>query len=117
MKALRLRNFGNSSWVQLAIHIRHLRNLFLFRAISHTDLVRGRIEYSRPVVLRASSWECFAFSGLFLMLFIFTGSWFIAGAVVASFSLGVKHRMLAGRLHTIPARETRETQARQQVPD
>ena len=87
--------------VQLAVHLRHLRNLFLFRSIRDTNFIRGRIEYSRHVILRASSWECFAFSGLFLMLFIFTGSWFVLGAFVASFSLGLRHRRLAGRLHAI----------------
>jgi hypothetical protein len=84
--------------VQLAIHMRHLRNLVLFRLINRTDLIRGRIEYSRVVILRASSWECFAFSGFFLMLFLFTGSWFILGGAVGCISLGVKHRKLAGRL-------------------
>jgi hypothetical protein len=59
---------------QLAIHMRHFRNLVLFRSIRSEELVRGRIEYSRPVVLRASSWECFSFSAFFLMLFAFAGS-------------------------------------------
>ena len=30
--------------VELIIHVRHLRNLLLFRAINYTDAVRGRIE-------------------------------------------------------------------------
>jgi hypothetical protein len=33
--------------VQLAVHMRHFRNLILFRAINHADWVRGRIEYGR----------------------------------------------------------------------
>jgi hypothetical protein len=90
--------------VQLAVHMRHLRNLVLFRSIIHTEFVRGRIEYGRTVILRASSWECFAFSGFFLTLFAFTRSWFILGGGLACFSLGVKHRRLAGRLHTNLAR-------------
>jgi hypothetical protein len=83
--------------VQLAVHMRHLRNLVLFRSINHTEFVRGHIEYGRSVVLRASSWECFAFSGFFLTLFAFTRSWFILGGAVACFSLGVKHHRLAGK--------------------
>ena len=86
--------------VQLAVHMRHFHNLVLFRSINNTDLIRGRIEYSRPVALRASSWECFAFSGFYLMLFAFTGSWFILGGVATCFSLGVKHRRFAAKLHT-----------------
>jgi len=96
--------------VQLAVHMRHLRNLILFRTISQPDLVRGRIEYRRTGMLRASSWECFAFSGFFLILFVFTRSWFILGGVFGCFSLGVKHRRLATRLHTILARATQSPQ-------
>ena len=85
---------------ELAVHMRHFRNLVLFRTINNTELVRGRIEYSRPVVLRASSWECFSFSALYFMIFVFTGSWFILGGVVTCFSLGIKHRRLAGNLQS-----------------
>jgi hypothetical protein len=79
---------------QLAIHIRHLRNLFIFRAAA-TDAVRGRIEYSRPVSLRGSSVEMLAFSGMFLVLFVFTQSWFILGGCVACLGLAAKHWRLA----------------------
>jgi hypothetical protein len=85
--------------VELAIHIRHVGNLVLFRSITHTRLIRGRIEYGRLVALQASSWECFAFSGFFLVLFVFTRSWFILGGGVGCLALAVRHRRLAGRLH------------------
>ena len=84
--------------VQLTIHVRHLRNLLLFRAINYTDAVRGRIECSRALLLRMSSSECLVFSGLFLMLFAFTYSWFILGGVIGCLSLAEKHRRLAGKL-------------------
>jgi hypothetical protein len=96
--------------VQLVVHLRHLRNLVLFRSINSKGLVRGHIEYSRSVVLRASSWECFAFSGFLLTLFAFTRSWFILGGAVACFSLGVKHRRLAGKLQINPARTAQSPQ-------
>ena len=86
--------------VQLAIHTRHLRNLLLFRSIKYTDLVRGRIEYARALTLRMSSLECFAFSVLFLVLFIFTRSWFILGGAIGCFSLAIKHRKLARKLRS-----------------
>ena len=96
--------------VQLAIHTRHIRNLVLFRSMNHMDSVHGHIEYSRPALLRASSWECFAFSGFYLVLFIFTRSWFILGGAVACFSLGVKHRRLAGKLHRNVAKGSQSPQ-------
>lgn len=96
--------------VQLAIHMRHVRNLILFRSINDTESVRGHIEYTRPVVLQVSSWECFTFSGFYLVLFAFTRSWFILGGAVTCFSLGIKHRRLAGKLHRNLARAPQSPQ-------
>ena len=91
---------GSLIVVQLAIHMRHLRNLSLFRAVNYTEEVRGRIEYARTLALRMSSSECLAFSGLFLVLFGFTRSWFILGGAVGCFLLAIKHRKLASKLRS-----------------
>jgi len=77
--------------VQLAIHIRHFRNLFLFRAILAGNAVRGRIEYLRPAMLRGSSIELLAFCGLYLVLFAFTRSWFLLGGAFGCLSIALKH--------------------------
>jgi hypothetical protein len=90
--------------------MRHLRNLILFRAINRADWVNGQIEYGRMGMLRASSWEGFAFSGFYLMLFAFTTSWFILGGAIACFLLGVKHRRFASKLQTGPARASQSPQ-------
>jgi len=105
---------GSLIGVQLAVHMRHLRNLFMFRAINSTDEVHGRLEYARTLLLRMSSLECLAFSGLFLVLFIFTRSWFILGGATGCFSLAVKHRRLASK----PLRSSLTTgvQPQQQAP-
>jgi hypothetical protein len=83
--------------VQLALHVRHFRNLYLFRAMVGTDVARGRIEYSRPLVLRLSAVEMLAFTGLFGVLSIFTRSWFAAGGTFACLLLAAKHWWLARR--------------------
>jgi hypothetical protein len=88
---------GAQICLQLAIHVRHFRNLFLFRAMRGTDVVRGRIEYSRPLILRMSSVEFLAFSGLYGLLFIFTGRWFVMGGMFACFLTAGKHWWLARR--------------------
>ena len=80
---------------ELAIHVRHLRNLFLFRAILSTDAIQGRIEYARPCMLEMSAVELFAFAGLYAFLFLVTFSWFVLGGVLTCLSLGVKHRSWA----------------------
>jgi hypothetical protein len=84
--------------VQLAIHVRHLRNLVLFRAIINTDGVRGRIEYSRPLMHRMSACELLTFSCLFFLLFVFTQHWFMLGGATACLSTALKHRRLMRRL-------------------
>jgi hypothetical protein len=88
--------------VQFAIHMRHFRNLFLFRAAG-SDAVRGRIEYSRRVVLQSSSLELIEFSGLFFALFAFTHSWFVLGGGVACLSVAGKHWRLARRRVSVTA--------------
>jgi len=60
--------------VELTVDVRPLRNLYLFRAMSDTGGVRGRIEYPRALLLRISSPEWFIFPGAFLLLFVRTKS-------------------------------------------
>jgi hypothetical protein len=81
--------------LELTVHTRHLRNLFMFRAILKSDCVRGRIEYSRLFILRVSSDELFIFSALYALLFVFTQSWFVLGGAATCFSTAIKHRRLA----------------------
>jgi hypothetical protein len=84
--------------LELAIHVRHVRNLFTFRMLGEPGSARGRIEYPRPFILRASSIELFAFSGLFLLLSAFTQSWFMFGGAAACALTASKHRQMARRL-------------------
>jgi hypothetical protein len=84
--------------LELAIHVRHVRNLFSFRMLGEPGSVQGRIEYSRLFILRSSSVELFAFSGLFLLLSAFTQSWFVFGGATSCALTALKHRQLARRL-------------------
>ena len=81
--------------LELGIHMRHVRNLVLFRALVGSDAVRGRIEYPRRLMLRISSIEGLAFSGMFAVIFLFTGSWFVLGGAFTCLSLAGKHLRLA----------------------
>ena len=91
---------------QLCVHVRHIRNFCMFKATA-TDAVRGRIEYSRSLSLRVSSVEMLSFCGLFLILYIFTGSWFILGGGMSLLSIAAKHSKLA-REYVSPASPKRE---------
>jgi hypothetical protein len=89
---------GSMILLELTVHTRHLKNLFMFRAMSKSDCVRGRIEYSRPFILRMSSDELLVFSAMFLVLFLFTQSWFVLGGATACFSTAMKHRRLSRKV-------------------
>ncbi len=80
---------------QLTIHVRHIRNLFLFRAILAGDGITGRIEYGRPVMLRLSAVELTSFAGLYAIVAAITLSWFILGAAVICVAMAANHRTLA----------------------
>jgi hypothetical protein len=81
--------------IQLTIHVRHLRNLFLFRAMLADEGIKGRIEYARVAMLRLSAVELLAFAALYAVLYAVTLSWFILGGVVICVSVAVNHRALA----------------------
>jgi len=82
---------------QLAIHVRHFRNLYVFSVVGSPVAARGRIEYSRPFVLHMSAVDLLAFSGMFALLYVFTSSWFVLGGASACFFLAGKHWWLARR--------------------
>lgn len=79
---------------QMAVHIRHLRNYVTFR-MAAADAVRGRIEYSRPVILKSSAAELMATAVMFGVLGAMTMSWFPAGAAFGTAAAAWKHYRLA----------------------
>lgn len=88
---------GGVICMQLAIHVRHLGNLHLFRSPLTAEQVSGRIEYARPLILQKSSVQMLGFAIMFGLLFAFTGSWFVGGGMVSCFALSGKHWYLARR--------------------
>lgn len=90
--------------LELVIHQRHLRNLYLFRAISRPGAARGRIEYARWLTLRRSSVEFFGATGLFVILSIFTWNLFILGGAFGCYLNAMAHWGLARRqVSALPA--------------
>jgi hypothetical protein len=81
--------------LQLTIHMRHWRNIFLFRSILRNSGVQGRIAYPKALTLRMSSFEVASFAILYFVLFLFTGSWFVLGGVLSCVALSVKNLRLA----------------------
>ena len=103
---------GAMIMIQLTVHIRHLRNLVLFRAIVNSNPLRGKIQYSRQFTLKASAFELLSFSGLFFLLFAFTSSWFTLGGAVGCLSQAMKHWRLRRLVLSNTADPTLEPVAR-----
>jgi hypothetical protein len=83
---------------ELAVHVRHVRNLVMFRTGFGPDGVQGQIHYPRRLTLRSSGSEFLAFAGLFGVTFAVTASPFILGGMTTTALLGLKHLRMAQRL-------------------
>jgi hypothetical protein len=87
--------FGAMVCVELALHIRHVRNYYSFTRVLASSSVRGHMAYSRVLILRASASELLTFSGFFAILFMITTSWFLLGGAVGCAYEGLSHASLA----------------------
>jgi hypothetical protein len=96
---------GGLILLELAVHVRHVRNLYLFRTALLPDGIRGRIEYGRFVVLRASSIELVSFVAMFLVVFAFTRSPFVFGGALTCAHTAWAHWRFA-RQHLLPVAGT-----------
>lgn len=81
---------------EATIHMRHLRNWFLFKKA--VPLIHGRLEYPRGIILKMSASEMLIFAGLYTVLYLVTGSMFVLGGALAACALAIKHYLL-GRRH------------------
>jgi hypothetical protein len=80
---------------EFAVHLRHLRNIVLFRGILRSKAPLGRITYPRGLVLRASSAEILGFAALWLALFCLLPSPFLLGGATGCLALARRHQRLA----------------------
>jgi hypothetical protein len=88
---------GGLLLTELMVHMRHLRNWFLFRWALGVNGVRGRLEYPRGVLLRTSALEVFLFTLLYGFLCLVTGDVFVLGGALACAVLAGNHYRLARR--------------------
>jgi hypothetical protein len=85
--------------LQLTVHVRHLRNWFLYRKALGPDGLQGRILHPRPMMLRSSAFEFAVFAGLYLLLFLITLNPFLLGGSAGCLATARKHLSLAKK-HT-----------------
>src|SRR5262249_41062655 len=81
--------------LQATVHLRHLRNFYVFS--NGPGLVQGRVMYPRAFVLRSSAFELITFSGFYFALFLVTSSVFVLGGALACGVLSINHYRLAQR--------------------
>ena len=81
--------------VEAAIHVRHLRNLYIFRRILARDGVSGRMEYARSFALGLSGLEMLGFAFAYVVAWLANPTAFLAGGIVGCLSLGAQHMLRA----------------------
>lgn len=93
--------------VEVAVHLRHLRNVFLIREIRRHGGVEGQISYRKWFSYRVSAFEFYLIGMLFLIVTVLSFSSFFLGGALVCFGTGLKH----GRL----AKKAKATSAAQQL--
>lgn len=81
--------------LEVAVHLRHLRNVALIREIRKNGGVEGKINYRKWFSYRISASEFYLYSLLFLITAVLTYSPFFMGGAIMCFGTGFKHNRLA----------------------
>ena len=81
--------------IEIAVHMRHLRNLFLIRQIRKGGGVDGEITYRRWFTYRISAYDLNLFGLLFLIVALLNFSPFFLGGAIMCFGTAFKHHRLA----------------------
>ena len=88
--------------VEVAVHLRHFRNIFLIRQIRKGGGVDGQITYRKFFSYKVSAFDLYLFAGLFFIVAILTASPFFAGGAIMCLGTGVKHSRLAKKAKANP---------------
>ncbi len=81
--------------LEVAVHIRHLRNISLIREIRKYGGVEGQISYRKWFTYKVAAFEFYLSSVLFLIIAALTYSLFFLGGAIMCFGTGFKHSRLA----------------------
>ena len=86
--------------LEVAVHIRHLRNVSLIREIRKNGGVEGQISYRKWFTYKVSAFEFYLSSILFLIIAALTYSLFFVGGAIMCFGTGFKHSRRAKKAKT-----------------
>jgi hypothetical protein len=81
--------------LEVAVHLRHLRNTALIREIKKNGGVEGQITYKKWFSYRISALELYRYATLFLLIAALTYSLFFLGGAIMCYGTGFRHTRLA----------------------
>jgi len=81
--------------LEVAVHLRHLRNVALIREARRSGGVEGEIRYKRWFSYRISASEIYIYATLFLLIALLTYSLFFLGGAIMCYGMGLRHRRMA----------------------
>lgn len=88
--------------LEVAVHMRHLRNVFLVHELRKRGGLDGEITYRKRFSYRISAFDFKLFGALFLMIALLNFSPFFLGGSIMCFGTGLKHDRLAKKAGTEP---------------
>ena len=95
--------------IEVAVHMRHLRNISMIREIRKNGGVEGEINYRRWFSYRISASEFYRYSALFFIIAILAYSPFFLGGSLMCFATGIKHARLAKKAKSNPVQVVEST--------
>jgi hypothetical protein len=88
--------------LEVAVHLRHLRNMILIREIRRSpDGIEGQISYRKWFSYRISAAELYLHGTLFLLVAALTYSLFFLGGAVMCYGMGFRHGRMAKKTEKI----------------
>jgi hypothetical protein len=88
--------------LEVAVHLRHMRNVALIREIKKNGGVEGQITYKKWFSYRISALELCIHASLFLLIALLTYSLFFLGGAIMCYGTAFKHSRLAKKVKSIP---------------
>ena len=88
--------------LEVAVHLRHMRNVALIREIKKNGGVEGQITYKKWFSYRISALELCIHASLFLIIALLTYSLFFLGGAIMCYGTAFKHSRLAKKVKSIP---------------
>ncbi len=82
--------FGALFLLEIAIHLRHLRNIAIIKSYAE-GAIFGQIKYSYWFGLKLSAWELFGFFIFYGFIAFVESSWFFVGGSLGCLILSIKH--------------------------